>query len=139
MNPDIPEYRDPAWALLKQARPVPVDPFFSHNVVRCARQIESPAHWGGVFLAKIFAPRLRLVWAGVLILSGVVWWQLDQPDNAIARSAPSPLPVSTEAVPQDAIVGQMVLELALLDEIDGLLEVTEAGELNEDDVGLLLF
>jgi hypothetical protein len=139
MEREVPDDRDPVWSLLARARDTKVSPHFSRNVVRAARQSQGPESGLHGWLHAVFAPRWRLA-AAVATVSLIIGlairhqWPNEAPVTGIdATRAPM------EAEATDELGDQLMSELAMLDEIDHLLEATDAGELDDVQIEWLLF
>ncbi len=134
MKPELPEDQDPAWELLKKARPVEVEARFTRGVMAAvqAEQEAKAARWG--WLRAIFAPAVRPVWIGVAAAVAVTGFWL-----ARHEPAPAPQPAVAVAPAEDALIDAVSEEIALLDEIHSLLAAEDAQSLDDEDFERVLF
>jgi hypothetical protein len=140
IKPEEPEDRDPVWGLLARARTSEVNPHFARNVVRATRQIDRRDCDRYQWLRAVLAMRWRLAPAlAIIILIGAIVVHHQGPKNA-ATIVTTPTAAATRT-PEitDELGDQLASELAMLDEIDGLLEASDAGELNDTHLDWLLF
>jgi hypothetical protein len=136
-EPEIPEDRDPVWPLLKQARPHPTDEDFTRRVMASVREQMAAVEERRALWRAILGPRWRPAWVAAIVATVAfsVWtvWKHEK-TSAAERLANTTPPESAEE-----IVDELAPEFEMLDEIEALLEPTDVAELDEDDVGKLLF
>jgi hypothetical protein len=139
VNDKDPEAQDPVWLLLKQARPVEVRPQFSRDVLQAIRHEAETKSARWVWLRALWTPRTRPVWlaaTAALVLAG--WWEAHRPHGSEVRTTTVMTPGSA-LDPTDELADQIASELAMLDEIDGLLAPESAHDLGEEDIERVLF
>lgn len=144
MNPPAPhdpespdEARDPAWALLDRARRVKVSPHFSRHVLSAVRAGRDARDARWAWLRHFLAPAARpaLAMAALTVLAGGLWLLRPSGPSPLARPAPPALAAAEAA----EIVDALTTELALLEDVDSLLAPEDGLDLEEEDVGRLLF
>jgi hypothetical protein len=148
--PDAPgpdeDAHDPVWALLARARDVPPSPHFSRRVLAAVRtgQAARDARWQ--WLRDLWSPALRPVRAtAVLALLFAGAWHLRSSQSGRTSLAAHPAPAAAPAAASadddgsEEMVETLASELALLEEVDTLLDPEDGLDLEEDDVGRLLF
>lgn len=134
--------RDPLWALLDRSRKVPPAPDFSRRVMAVvqAEHTARQARWA--WLHRLLAPSLRpalAMTAVALLLAGA--WQFrshpsqDRP-NTTHSSPPATAPNDDST---EEIVQALASDLALLEDVDHLLDPEDGLDLDEEDVRRLLF
>jgi len=144
--PDAPgpdeDAHDPVWALLGRARDVPPSPHFSRRVLAAVRTGTAARDARWQWLRDLWSPALRPVWATAvlaLLLAGT--WHLRPAHSGPAPLAAHPAPAAAPADDDgsEEMVETLASELALLEEVDTLLDPEDGLDLEDDDVGRLLF
>ena len=136
MNEELPEDRDPAWALLEKARrPVSVDPLFSQNVLRTLRKEREMRPFPLAWLESLFQPMaIRLMTAAAVVLAGIWLIQTHRPAPTATGMAHADVSAA-----DDALLEQMEVDLAMVADAEDLAELESDQDLLEDDLDRLLF
>ena len=151
MNTPEDETKDPVWELLKKSRPVEPGPFFSRNVIREVRQLESDPAADGIFarlsdwLGKRGGRRPVLAMIGsvaALAVAALVTLRTESPVEIPSSSSPGvPVAKATAAAPQDSIGSSYdpATEISNLDYLGELMAVTDPSLLDDNALADLLF
>lgn len=135
---------DPVWSLLKRSREVTPSPHFARRVLAAVHAEQAARHTRWRWLHHLFSPSLRpavaLAALALLVAGGWFLRSFSQPHGDYA-DRPSPRPATAEPTDDDseALVQAIATELALLDDVDHLLDPQDGLDLVEDDVERLLF
>lgn len=145
---DLPEpdddSRDPVWGVLQRAREVTPSPHFTRRVMAAMHAETAARHRRWDWLQRLLSPSLRpaVALATLILMIAGAWFvrSFNQNLPAIAhRSVPeaaTPAPTDDDS---EALVQAFATDLALLDEVDQLLDPEDGLDLEEEDVGRLLF
>lgn len=139
-EPDEPS-RDALWALLNRARKVPASPDFTHRVMAAVHAEQTARHTRWAWLHQLFAPSLRPALAGAavaLLLAGAWMFQSHHSPDRTATTLPAAATAPNDDSAEE-IVQALASDLALLEDVDHLLDPEDGLDLDEEDVRRLLF
>lgn len=124
------EDNDPVWDLLNQASRSEPSPFFSRNVVREVRKLDSEPNWSAR-LANLFRSRLAVT-ASIAVIAIA----------AVCVSVWNPGAVENPPVVVDSGVSEVfdpANELEAVEYLGQLMAVTDPGQLSDEALGDLFF
>ena len=127
-----PEDNDPVWDLLHQASEVEPSPFFSRNVVREVRKLESDLTWADRLGSFFHSPAGALSAVAVAVLALVVI-AISRPDSS---TPPAVAENNEEIAPTNFDPAN---ELEAVEYLGQLMAVADPGQLSDEALGDLFF
>jgi len=127
------EDKDPIWDLLNQASKREPSPFFSRNVIREVRKLESETSWAARFASLFRSPLAVTASVATVAIAAVAIsiWNPNSSETAPPSVAEVEAPASETFDPAD--------ELEAVEYLGQLMAIADPGQLTDEALGDLFF